>query len=99
MDLVTPTPLTYTDTRSVYNCSWITAVDNLDATPTYYTQYYTATVSGEPYPAQNSIVLTEIITSTTYLYFPVTFPGLTVTQLSPGEAITLVNLLHGVRFY
>lgn len=49
-----------------------------------------ATVNGMGYPAENSVVLTQVVTTTDYLYNAYTFPGLTVTQLSPGEAITLV---------
>ena len=44
------------------------------------------------YPAENSIAITQAITTTTYITNPITFPGLTVTQLTPGEAITLVPL-------
>jgi len=51
-----------------------------------------ASVNGMGYPAENSVVVTQVVTTTDYLYNAYTFPGLTVTQLSPGEAITLVPL-------
>lgn len=54
----------------------------------YYTELFLATAGGLSHHAE--IVLTEVITSTTYIYVLVTFPDLTVTQLTPGEVITLV---------
>jgi len=59
----------------------------------FMTQWFVATVNGIPYPAENSIAITQAVTTTTYITNPITFPGLTVTQLTPGEAITLVHLL------
>ena len=55
------------------------------------TQWFVATANGTSYPAENSIVMSgQTITATTNIYSSVIFPGLTVTQLTPGEAITLV---------
>jgi hypothetical protein len=95
VDLATPTPLTYIDTRTVYNCSVTTTSYNpaLPLLTEFQTQWFVATVNGMTYPAENSIPITQIITTTTYITTPITFPGLTVTQLTPGEAITLVPLL------
>jgi hypothetical protein len=64
---------------------------NLDATFTSVTTWFTAVVDGTSFPAQNSEV-TGIITNEqpTTVYESYTFPGLTVTSLTPGEAITMV---------
>jgi len=93
MNLATPTILTYTDTTAVLNCSVYTTIYEADQGPLefeFITQWFVATVNGMGYPAENSVVLTQVVTTTDYLYNAYTFPGLTVTQLSPGEAITLV---------
>ena len=73
-----------------YNCSQATATISLNAKATYYTEWFRATVNGIGYPAANSIIFSEYITVTTYVRKPLVFPGLTVTQLTPGEGITLV---------
>jgi hypothetical protein len=55
--------------------------------------FYTAVVSGVSYSAQNEFVwpdgLNVTTTDTTYIYL--TFPQLTVTNLHPGELITMVT--------
>lgn len=51
-------------------------------------------VRGVQYPGENDLVWPDGVnvatTDTTYVY--ITFPGLTVTDLHPGDAITMVCL-------
>ena len=89
-DLRTATPWTYTDTLGYYNC----VATYLTATPNYYLadSFYTAVVSSISFLARNELIwpngVNEATTDTTYAYL--TFPQLTVTNLNPGDAITLV---------
>jgi len=51
-----------------------------------------AVVGGSAYPGENAIVFSDgyEITSSGFLYTPITFPGLIVTKLTPGEIVTIV---------
>jgi len=88
-DLRTPTPWTYTDTIGYLDC----VVTSLTATPNFYLEdsFYTAVISGVSYSAQNEFVWPDGVnvttTDTTYVYL--TFPQLTVTNLHPGDRITM----------
>jgi hypothetical protein len=56
----------------------------------YYYEFYTAVVGGTPYPGENPMVYSQTITIPDTIYTQITFPALTVTDLTPGEAITMV---------
>jgi len=86
-NLNTPTAFTYNAIFSVVTCSEVT----LASVPTAYTsQFYTAWANGVSYPGLNPMVYsTAIDTPGLDFYTAITFPGLTVTVLTPGEAITL----------
>ena len=90
-DLRTATPWTYTDTIAYVDC----VATYLTATPNFSSQdlFYTAVVRGTSFLARNELVwpdgVNEATTDTTYIYL--TFPHLTVTNLLPGDVITLVR--------
>ena len=90
-DIRTATPWTYTDTIGYYNC----VATHLTARPNYSSEdlFFTAVVRGNSFSARNQLVWPDGVNAatidTTYLY--ITFPHLTVTNLRPGDAITLVR--------
>lgn len=92
-DLRTATAFTYGDPISAFNCSSITpyrptGTDTQAYTP--LTTWFTAIVNGTPFPCDNSVIGTMQYTQTTTVYISYTFPGLTVTSLTPGESIQMV---------
>ena len=90
-DLRAATVFTYTDPISAFNCSSITPFTGPQTQAyTPLTSWYTAIVNGTPFPCQNSIIGTMVFTQTTTIYVSYTFPGLTVTSLTPGESIQMV---------
>ena len=50
--------------------------------------WYTLNVAGTDYPAEYYNIITYSSLSTVYATY--TFPGLTVTQFTPGEEVTVV---------
>ena len=96
-DLRSATAFTYTDSLYINNCSvsTYTFTPNVTVTLQGITTFFTAVVDGTPFPAQNSFILQSTwwfsITTTTTFYKSYTFPGLTVTKLTPGQAIQMVN--------
>ena len=81
---------TFIDIFTIGNCSRQTDAFNPNDEHVFYIERFVATANGLRYPAENSIVLNKNITATIYLYVPVIFPGLIVTQFTPEEVITLV---------
>lgn len=79
-DLRTPTPYTYVYSLGVSGCN----TDEI-----IVTGWYTAIANGMSYPGANTFTYTFDV-STGVLYVSYTFPGLIVTNLTPGEEITLV---------
>lgn len=96
-DLRSATAFTYTDAFYINNCSVSihTSIPNITVTPTPTTTFFTAVVDGTSFPAQNSFIVQETwwisVTTTTTVYESFTFPGLTVTSLTPGQSIQMVN--------
>lgn len=84
-DLVTPTPLTYTWTAGVYDCS---------KSPTTLTDWDTIIHSKTSYTAL------PVICSFTALaeaaFFAYTYPDLIVTNIKPGDTLTFVSFLFGI---
>lgn len=80
-DLRTATEFTYTN--------YIDGISGCAAAPSTDIVWVTAEVSGRVYPAANSqIEIHSIVTALTPL-FP--FPGLIMTDLHPGDQITMVT--------
>ena len=89
-NLQTPTPFTYTNYLTVYNCSPFTYTGTVQ----FLTTWFTAAINGTEYPASNSEVISFADAETnTIIYKTYVFPGVTVTSLTPGENIELV-ILH-----
>ena len=103
-DLRTPTAFTYGDVVSFYNCTLLTYTPTPNVTLQFFptTTWFVADISGTLFPAENSYIagidapLNTITTTTTIIAEYYTFPPLTVTSLTQGEAITLVihNSFH-----
>ena len=55
--------------------------------------YYNVVISVTQYPGQNPFVFSDYynITTSALLYSAITFPGLIVTELTPGEVLTIVR--------
>ena len=79
MDLRTPTPYTWTLSAFITGCA---------TAPETITLHDTWLVEGTTFPAQNTATVTFSSDGTVFVTF--TFPGMTVTSLTPGEPITLV---------
>lgn len=79
-DLRTATPFTYTLTVSATEC--VTDPETVTVSWTWFVQ-------GTPFTAENNPPLT--FSANGYYYFTYTFPGMTVTSLTRGEQITLVE--------
>jgi hypothetical protein len=56
----------------------------------YETQVFIASVDGTGFPAENEITLSQNAALVTGFENTIVFPGLIVTQLTPGDIITLV---------
>ena len=56
----------------------------------YETQVFIASVGGTGFPAENEITLSQNAALVTGFENTIVFPGLIVTQLTPGDVITLV---------
>lgn len=72
------TVFTYVDTYVVSDCATATQV---------YSVWYVADVRGTPYPAPYDVVTIGTASLPVASY---SFPGLTITTLTPGEVITMV---------
>lgn len=79
-DLRTPTPLTFTNT--------VTGVSGCATDPQTLTAWYTAYVNGVGYTALPTSAIFNVDGQDVYEFF--TFPGLTVTALTPGETFSVV---------
>jgi hypothetical protein len=90
-DLQTATAFTYTDSVVVWNCTTETGLWSINPLATMVTTWYTAIVAGTAFPAEDVVVIEYTISTTTTLYAVYTFPGVTVTSLTPEETITMVN--------
>lgn len=90
LDLRTATPFTLSDWYTVYNCSPNTINTTSAALPSTFTFYLTALVAGQPFPAKSHILASPTYSTPTTGYDLFTFPGLTVTSLTPGQAIEIV---------
>jgi hypothetical protein len=87
-NLAIPTAFTYSAIYSVVSCSEV-VIDSVETS--YISQFFTAVVDGSLYQGENPMIFsTAITTPGVNFYTPITFPGLTVTVLTPGEAITMV---------
>jgi hypothetical protein len=85
--LRTPTPFTFTISVTYQECSTITVL----STPDYAPYFYTADVNGTTFLAENQLTPPDGLgaASTDTTSFFLTFPGLTVTSLTPGESIII----------
>jgi hypothetical protein len=81
-DLRTPTPLTFTNT--------VTGVTGCATDPQTLTAWYTAYVNGVGYTALPTSAIFNVDGQDVYEFF--TFPGLTVTALTPGETLSVVRI-------
>ena len=61
-------------------------------TETTYTTWYNAYAGGTTFTAQNSLIITSQISTSTFFYEPYVFPGLKVASLTPGEIVVMVIL-------
>jgi len=82
-DLRTPTAFLFTNI--------VTGVSGCATFPTTIFDTYTAIVSGTSYTQANSGSL--VFSSSVVVYDVATFPGLIMTDLRPGEIITMVRIL------
>ena len=90
LDLRTATPFTLSDWYTVYNCSPNTITITRTAPAPSFTFYLTALVAGQPFPAESHIISSPPYSTPTTGYNLFTFPGLTVTSLTPGQPIRIV---------
>ena len=85
MDLRTPTPYTWTQTAEASDCA---------ATPATQTESLTVGVNGTFFTAARPQTITYNGAAPQFYYATFTFPSMTVTSLTPGEPLTLVNALR-----
>jgi hypothetical protein len=102
-DLRTPTAFTYGEALSIFNCTLLTYTPTPNDPAQFFpvTTWMIADISGSLFPAENSYIAgidapLNTITTTATIYESYTFPDLTVTILTQGEAITMVihNSFH-----
>ena len=88
-DLRSPTAFTYTNV--------VTDINGCATFPTTVYDTFTLVAAGSTYLPKE--ILTHVLSTAPALYVPATFPGLIMTNLKPGERMTLVktfNLFHSL---
>ena len=89
-DLRTATAFTYTESVVVWNCTTVTGLRSDNPLADLATTWYTAIVDGTAFQAEGFFIVELTISTTTTFDAVYTFPGLTVTSLTPGETIEMV---------
>lgn len=81
-DLRTPTPFTFTLSAIAAGC---------DTDPLTLSFSETWLINGTGFPAANPVLVTLTNAAPSSFYAVITFTGITVTSLTPGEPMTLVH--------